>query len=179
MTRRAIIIGGAESALDDLESVRDLLSASYVICVNDSGVDYPEPIHYWVTLHPEKMESWVNARRSNGYDMDFCTVGFGSTVYGKRGVVDHHLPCWREGNIEGGASGSSGLFAVQVALSEGFTEIILCGVPMDSSKNRFRRKGWEASQGYRQAWIDHLGKMKGKVYSQSGWTKELLGGYHG
>ena len=31
--------------------------------------------------------------------------------------------------------------------------------------------------GYRKDWEKHLDKLKGRVYSQSGWTKELLGGF--
>lgn len=176
-TNRAIIIGGADSVWTDLQSIEYLIPSSDIIAVNDSGAAYEGKLAYWVTLHPEKMKRWHDKRKEQGFDMDLKTIGYGSDIHGRHGDVDEHRPCWRAGHSIGGASGSSGLFAVQVALEEDYEEIILCGVPMNSDKNTFSRKAWNSCTGYRQAWLDHLDKIKGKVYSQSGWTRELLGGW--
>jgi len=54
--------------------------------------------------------------------------------------------------------------------------VILCGVPMDRRPNVFRGKDWHQFQTYLGAWTTFLPRLLGKVRSQSGWTREILGG---
>jgi hypothetical protein len=73
--------------------------------------------------------------------------------------------------------GSSGLFAVKAAFEHGFDEVILCGVPMNNDLNIHRGEKWKQFNDFRNGWTDNLNELKGRVYSQSGWTKELLGSF--
>jgi hypothetical protein len=69
----------------------------------------------------------------------------------------------------------SGLFAVKCAFEEGFEEVILCGVPMTDTPYFWGNKLHYKILPYRKGWEKHIDKLKGRVYSQSGWTKELSG----
>lgn len=169
-TQRAIVIGGGANVWQELEALGNIKDSASIIAINDAGYAYPGKLDLWVTLHPQKMPAWIQKRKEAGFNMDFVTVGHGE----KPQYTDEVSLCWRS---EGRASGSSGLYACQVALEKGFEEIILCGVPMNGDKNIFRGKEWSDFVGYRQAWKEHVDKLKGKVYSQSGWTKDLLGSF--
>lgn len=169
-TKRAIVIGGGANVWQELEALGNIKDSASIIAINDAGYAYPGKLDLWVTLHPQKMPAWIQKRKESGFNMDFITVGHGE----KPQFTDEVSLCWRS---EGRASGSSGLYACQVALKKSFEEVILCGVPMNGDKNIFRGKEWHDFVGYRQAWKEHVDKLKGKVYSQSGWTKELLGSF--
>jgi hypothetical protein len=79
----------------------------------------------------------------------------------------HHTRDWQ---------GSSGLFMVKIALEEGFTHIILCGVPMDVDANHItRHKPWHGAPGFARGWHRHMQELKPFVRSMSGWTQQVLG----
>jgi hypothetical protein len=172
--KRAIVLGGAPSVWSDFDSVEELHDNADIIACNLAGYHYPGKIKYWVTLHPAMMPEWLYNRRNAGYDMDFITIGFTRDFVPMQGI-DELRGAW--GSSQGKASGSTGLFAVEIALAKGYDEIILCGVPIDHVPNHFNGHSWDSCANYRQAWIDNYDKMKGKVFSQSGWTKRLLGSY--
>jgi hypothetical protein len=65
----------------------------------------------------------------------------------------------------GERSGSSALLGALAALKIGYRRIILCGCPLDEKKYQPFQIGWIAKEKV----------VKGKVFSMSGWTKELLG----
>jgi hypothetical protein len=165
MAKRAIIIGGAESVWRDLETLKDIEADSNIIAINDAGCEYDQKLTWWVTLHPEKMYSWMQRRANNGFNMQFRSVGFGN--YRKVHKLTHEMSDdW---------GGSSGLFACKIALEKGYDEIILCGVPMNGDANLFRGQAWQDFKSYRGAWLRHLHQLWGKVTSCGGWTQEQLG----
>ena len=169
--KTAIILGGADCVWQDYESLKHLHDKAQIIAVNDAGYEFSGKLTAWATLHPEKMPKWKAKRQANGFDMDFITVGYGKKGFHIPSSVDYWLECWRS---EKSISGSSGLYAVQVAIELKFDEIWLCGVPMNTDKNIFRNEAWKVANDYRDVWLERLPELKGKVFSCSGWTKEVL-----
>lgn len=158
---RVLVLGGASCLFHDLQAVGEWDGIR--IAVNDAGYAVRERIDHWATLHPEKLPAWVDRRRRYGGNMDFIT-------WSRRQPddVDHILTPWD--------SGSSGMLAVQVALDElNATEVVLCGVPLEESPHFFSKVPWVHAITHRKAWEKNLWRMKGKVHSLSGWTRELLG----
>ena len=174
--RRAIVLGGAPSVWSDFDMLEDIHATSDIIACNDAGWNYPDKLKYWVSLHPDcfKAWNWLEKRKAAGYDMDLKTVGFTRDFKPVPGV-DELRSAW--GSSDGKASGSTGLFAVEIAIAKGYDEIILCGCPLEYVSNMFNGHDWHDFGIYRQAWIDKFDKLKGKVYSQIGWTKSLLGSW--
>lgn len=170
-TKRAIIIGGGKNVWQEFNDLGSVKDDAAIIAINDAGYVYPYQLDYWVTLHPEKFSKWKAQRQASGFDMGFISIGYGApkdNFY--QYFTDEMSDDW---------GGSSGLFAVKVAIEKGFDEIILCGVPMNGDINAFRGKEWTEFETYRQGWKNKLDLLRGRVYSQSGWTRELLGEFNG
>lgn len=158
-------MGGADSVWTDAKKAADLCEFDAVIAINDIGAEWPHPVDWWVTLHPEKFRHWRDRRADNGYHMDYRTA---SHVLGDM-VLPHLLPgC--------ASSGSSGLFAVRVALQLGATHVVLAGVPMQAERAHFfNLRAWDECEEFRTAWQHALPLISSRVRSLSGWTRELLG----
>lgn len=170
--RVALVLGGASSVWSEMRSACDLVSPDMVVATNDAGA-VADPVDHWVTLHPEKFRMWAEQRRSSGLPR-------------VASIWHHRAPIARD--IEGtgyaaGAfrstsdwGGSSGLLAVKVALLEGATHVILCGVPMTAEgAHYFDSAAWRFAERYRTGWQRHLPDIAEKVRSMGGWTAQLLG----
>lgn len=159
---RAVILGGAACLWDDLKALGDI-SDAIVIAINDAGVDYPDRIDHWASLHPNKFPEWKRRRAEKGGNSDFLTWGELDPA-----LVDRIRIGW--------SHGSSGLFAVGVGWGLGADPIILCGVPMQKSQaHYFDPLPWDGAPVHVPAWKQRRYTMKGRVFSMSGWTRELLG----
>ena len=167
-----VILGGAISVWRELHEAERLIGGRpYIVgAVNDSGAVYPGRLDFWATLHPGKMPVWRAARR--GLVGDDGGRGY-SHIGGIGDGVHEIVPRW------GGPSGSSGLYAVQIAMERrGATRVILCGVPMDGRPNVHRVEAeWRQAEGYRAAWVRAADRdeFRAAVRSMSGWTAALLG----
>lgn len=78
-----------------------------------------------------------------------------------------------------GGGGSSGLFAVRVALALGYGRVILAGMPLDDSGRFYdppQIRKLDFASHYLDAWVKALPDFQGRVVSCSGMTKTLLGG---
>lgn len=178
--RIAIVVGGAACAFDDLKSLPDdVLRRADYIAVNDVGTVLPYPITAWVSLHPEKFLAtnpfWIRKRLENNLAMLGCRVVGWSEEGRSRDVpgVDY----WSDYLSEG----SSGLFGVGAAIIMKYPIIICCGIPMNLQINKFLGRPSfstdKAADVYRPYWEKQLPILKGRVFSQSGWTRSLLGEY--
>lgn len=160
----AVVIGGGVNVLLDLTLTNNLLAdkARTYYVVNDMIADYAH-CDIAVTLHPEKLEGWIEARVKAGRSMPgrvYCHVTRRSRH------VTHQSGDWL---------GSSGLFATKIAIENGHRAIILCGVPMDASNHYRRKAAWHDSQIFRRGWQRHLGEIAAFTRSWGGWTAALLG----
>jgi hypothetical protein len=158
---KAIVLGGANTVWDDAEAALNMFTPDLTIAVNDIGTRWAGHIDHWVTLHPEKMAGWIRARNARGFPGGFVTWSH------KGGHLDRRSADW---------AGSSGLFAVKIALELGCTHVVACGVPMEPDKGHFFDKStWNDAHQFRRGWERRREEIAPFVRSMSGWTKGLLG----
>lgn len=161
----AAVLGGASGNLDELAAAGPV---DAVFAVNDAAAEYAGPLAAFVTLHPEKLPQWMAKRRSLCLPEPAEIVAHDTHPLVTR-VADYRFPGMN-------ASGSSGLFAVKVALEAGFDHVVLCGVPMDADRaHYFDPSQWSEVASFREAWEIALVHLQGRVTSMSGWTAMLLG----
>lgn len=142
----------------------------YTIAINKSIEDFPGSIDIAASLHPEKMGDWLDIRETREYSAPKLVVGHRDSKYINK-VIDYKWP-------EMSYSGSSGLYAVKIALDYLKADrIILAGVPMTSAAHYYKKPGslWGAHIDYWGAWNEVLPRIKDCVRSYSGKTRELLG----
>ena len=149
---------------DDLEAAQKILTEFDVAAVNDAGVEFSGHLSFWATLHQEKFAIWQRHRAQRRRDMGCLMVSRRKHANTR---IDRVVPeRWR---------GSSGLYAVQVAMTLGYTRMVLCGIPMDKTPHFFRNEAWQAASRYRLGWKDAVSEIHEHVRSMSGWTRGLLG----
>ena len=164
--RVGLVLGGGSGLFDDIRRVKR--RCDYVFACNEAGTLWPGPLEAWVTLHPEKMEKWMDRRAYHGFLPPKKIVGIQ-----KKGpvtlVTNHRFPNQRGAN-------SSGQFAAKVALVDWQLEnAILCGVPIDRCPHFFKDQDWPAAGSYRVSWLEaDLGYLD-RLRSMSGWSSILLG----
>lgn len=167
--RVAFVLGGANTLRDDLNAAIELAGQpDTYIAANHAGRDLEGVLPHWVTLHTEKMPTWIEERRATGQPdaLQFWTSNT-KTIPPEHAGLYKNVPTW---------DGSSGLLAVTVALHLGYERIILCGVPLDKKAAHYDEGAdWMDAPRYRAAWTRHIDEMKGKVKSPSGWTSLILG----
>lgn len=165
----AVILGGARSVWEDLDRLKALRVPDIVIATNDAGAHYTGEVHHWVSLHFEKMPEWIADRAQRNLPPAhryWFHEGAGSSRFTLPAPHDR-LDDW---------GGSSGLFAVRVALTLAASRVVLAGVPMDAEDGHFfDHKRWEFAGRYRQAWTRRQVEIAPFVRSMSGWTAGLLG----
>jgi hypothetical protein len=163
----ALIVGGGGDPLSEYGAARALCEAAgksvaTFVC-NDMLLLFPDHVDYAVTLHPDKMHGWQRDRIKNKLPTPFGSVWCHRSYLG----FSHHTRDWQ---------GSSGLFMVKIALEQGFTHIILCGVPMDVDADHIiRHQPWNQAPGFMRGWHHHMSELKPFVRSLSGWTQEQFG----
>lgn len=174
--RIIIVLGGANTVWKELHEATLILGdRPYEVgCCNDIGTVYEDELLFWATLHPEKMPIW---REANAHPE---AAGFTHSggVAAKKGI--HHVIQKKTNEQRRQVwNGSSGLYAVQIALDYyQASHVIVCGIPMNSQPNAFRDEAaWETFRQYRFGWNNALEwpSFKDRVRSMRGWTREQLG----
>ena len=117
-----LILGGARCVWNDVASLG--VFDHDVAAVNDIGGRWEGPLVFWATLHPRKLARWEKDRKDMGYPEGYVRY---SNKMGKP-KIDKTLDGW---------GGSSGLFAVKVALHLGYENIILAGIPMETNQGHY------------------------------------------
>lgn len=163
-TRRAIILGGAQTLHRDHREALELFEPDLVIACNHAARDHEGRVDHWVSMHPEFFPKWIKMREIAGLPQV-------PNYWHPR-----HKPTPIPSNPLKSIGGSSGLFCVAVAEQLHCTHAVLVGVPMVKMENHYdkREPWWEARQ-YHPAWERQRERFAGWVRSMSGWTKELLG----
>ena len=155
-----LVLGGAVGVWREMsEAYAMLATPPRIIAVNDAGVSAPR-LDAWATLHNEKFHQWMNQREAKDY---------------KAFSITNNGP-WTQ--VRDKWAGSSGLYAVQIALQElGASGVILCGCPLNASARHFfdKNNDWSEADVYRKGFRAAFPVICDKVRSMSGWTQELLG----
>lgn len=158
----ALVCGAAASLLEDYSLAKDLRPDADTIIINDVS-EILRGDHLY-SLHPEKLLRWRK--------WQFDTFDNIITTHSYKEPADHIWP-------DSGSKGSSGWSGAKLALLMGYTDVILCGVPLDPMPytKRGPSQDFVMNAGlkiYRQGVMDDL-DWHDKVTSMSGWTRELLG----
>jgi len=161
-----IILGCGRCLYDDL--VRYPNPDVDVMAVNWAGFLYPMDKRHFVTLHGEELPHYLALNRIH---------------YKQRGhifthALDNAEVVWDFDEPEIG-NGTSSLFAVLIALVLGYNPVILAGVPLDNSGNfyhplEYKVNAWEKS-GTHDKWLEYRPLFMNRVFSLSGFTREILG----
>lgn len=163
-----IVLGSAKDALAEFERAQAMAPDAPVVCVNDALRTCPAPALAFATLHPEKRRRFLDGVALEGVRL-FANErpAYDSTPWE---IVPEK---W---------GGTSGLYAVQIALGElGFAGSIVAGVPIDHKAGttyaRHPQKQWASGNEarYRRGWTKALPAIGARVRSMSGWTQEILG----
>jgi len=159
----ARVLGHGWTLMDDIEACPPV---DMTIAVNRAAVAYTGPIDHWVTLHPEEMPHWEKLRAQAGGPGGYRRWSRRQPPPGPELSITSHQ--W---------GGGSGLLAVRVALVElGCDAVYLCGMPMDDGPHWGEVEAWRHPNLFRPDWERVADRLRGKVVSLSGWTRDLLGG---
>lgn len=165
-----LILGGGPNVWDEAEKAFDNFNIDYVIAINNCIQDYPGRVDAAITLHPAKMNIWLNERKRRNYSLPGKVI-----AHKVNDCVTDVLPyLWPEMKY----SGSSGLYAVKIAMELFYADkIILAGVPMNNSPHYYKTQDqpWNSYNAFIPAWENALPRLRDKVRSFSGYTARLLG----
>lgn len=165
--RPLLIIGSAACLWDDLTALGDWLGE--IMAVNRAGAHHEGHLDHWVSLHPDQLGRFMAERAQRGGNLD-CTTWSRSEADDVG--IDHVVTDLEQ-------SGSSGLFAVRIALQRlGHQRVVLAGIPMDNGPHFYDgpRLSGPPFVPYRPTWrLAAKVEFHGRVRSLSGWTSELLG----
>jgi hypothetical protein len=161
----ALVLGCGENVWEDSQQALAMFNPDAIFAVKDMMARWPFRIDYGITLHPDRTDSYLRERQRHGW-----STGFQVWAHRNFGSQTAHRTAddW---------AGSSGLFAVRVAMYLGFEGIVLAGVPMDPAYGHIvRRQQWNGAQDFRNGWTKRKDQIAPFTRSMSGWTKEIFGG---
>lgn len=163
----AVVLGGAGGVWEELAALNTMTGGApdIVVACNDAGAVYPGRLDGWATLHAEKLTAWREQRPARDHRA-FTINGY----WNHASDVEIVRERWK---------GSSGLYAVQIALEVfGASQVVLCGVPLWPANGHFfsPSREWPEAELYRRGFQAALPVIRDPVRSMSGWTRELLGG---
>ena len=175
-----LLLGGGKNVWNEYIEAKEFFDKTgynngtyQIMCVNDiAGQFKAEPIHHAVSLHKRILPAVRLLRREKSMLEDIVTH---SHKAGPQIDIVWDMP-----NV----GGTSGLFAVQVALALGYKKIIVCGVPMDNSGHYYDPDGVNINHAtqfdvksnimpWRQIASRPMPKVR--VRSMSGRTAEVFG----
>lgn len=166
-----LIMGGAACLWNDLKALGDWPHDR--MAVNDIGSHWHHPLRHWATLHPDYLPGWMHYRMGHNYGSGGHV--FTHTILGRNGDqhVQHKWPILDIG-------GSSGLFAVFIALLMGYERVVLAGMPIDGTPHYFDppwATGAALDGGAEEiVWCEQRDRtFAGRVTSLSGRTRQWLG----
>lgn len=169
MVKRCLILGSANCLRNDLALALSMAEYEGVVACKGAGLDWSGDLTAWVSLHPDRLPGDIKRRREKGWPDAERTYGHKETP-----GVSHWLAYkWPKQK----RSGSSGLFALRVAIEEfGFDRCVLCGIPLVKTQGRIDGKTtWNGANSFKQGFIEAMPYIKSKARSCSGWTRLHLG----
>lgn len=171
--RRAVIVGRAAAALEEYAAACAMCTFDEVMVIGEMGVHFPDRIDHWVSFHVEVFDTWAQRRANKGFAPAGCF--WGAIYKGKRlgekttkSRPLQYVPC---------IGGSSGFVAVCAALDELHVDrVVLAGVPMTrEGAHHGDARPWREADQYWATWVANMDKMRDRVRSMSGRTRDALG----
>lgn len=179
---RAIVVGSARCAWDDLAVAREAWPEADLVAVKQVGMYLPG-IRHWMGCHGERFQ-WMVPLRRDGYYFRGHDANGVRQVFPQRpgvtGVMVHAEKAWPLVDVEwpGDLKGTSACFAARVCCALGYEAILLAGVPLDGSGRFYDPPGvgTDLSVVNEQEWHQYAAGFQGRVRSVSGRTRNFLGG---
>lgn len=151
-----LVAGSAKCVWDDIRSLGGM-ELNAIVAVNRMVKDYPLKPTYGVSVHHEQ----ANDFRRDGVPMVCPKLSAGVDI-----AYDQAPFC----------KGTSAFYGVGFALLIGASKVIVAGAPIDDSPHYYEGPGIGPDIAvYRDPWRQSLEMLRGRVFSLSGWTRELLG----
>lgn len=183
---RCLVVATARGVWADLETVGierirpDGEYGWHVMAVNDMIAHWPGVVHHAYSNQHRWLDAWVRGRRE--------TIA-GYVVRQRWGEVR----LTHSNNVGGKVQwpwpghGTSTLNAIYTALALGYAPVVVCGAPLTNDGHYFDPP-WVGSNFEREIGHDRNGELQywaksarkifgGRVFSQSGRTRELLGAF--
>lgn len=181
----ALVLGSGAGVWQEIAAAQALGEFRGVVACNEMISHWPGALSAAVSLHPEKMPGWLEARKEAGHPPVEKTavhaewrdwyrhIGRPETLPFTPDLV---TPYRFDGQTD---SGTSGLFALKVALVDlGFDKAICCGMPMTTEAGHFTMatyQPWFGALTHRKGWQQAMPEIAGRARAMSGWTADLLG----
>jgi hypothetical protein len=176
--RTCLVVGAAACVWDDVTEALEMGDFQGAVGCNAVGVVWPAPLDAHVSQHADLHGKWAAQRAARGLPPHklVLIVAGGAQSEPKlspavTGEAEYRFP----GQT---SSGSSGLFALKVALVDlGFDRAVLCGVPMHDGSSHILTPGqpWNGARAHQPGWLEALDEINDRARSMSGWTSRLLG----
>jgi hypothetical protein len=169
---RALVLGDARSVHEDAARALALFTPDAIAATNNIGIQWEGRLDYWFTLHVEACTDWVGInealRQRTLHGRNRPQIwSHRSKRHAQSPPVDRVTDDW---------GGSTGLLCVKALIEEGFTRIVLAGIPMAQDGGHFYdRRKWSESDRYHPAWQRNLAAIRDVTRSVSGWTAHILG----
>lgn len=183
----ALVLGGANCVWEDVEALgRNPEDFDAIVACNEIGIVWPHRLDAWVSLHGRKFRGktskWIEQREANGHPEALSYYAHPTAFRNQRTALSAGISTTPFQMFNGQASGSSGLFAVKVALIDmGIRNVILCGIPINPAPHETGKTHWTGGEGkkicegFRVAWRNMPKKYQRRITSMSGWTRETFG----
>lgn len=165
----ALVLGGASCIWQDVAAFRALgVKPDAVVACNDMISEWRGALDAACSLHAEKLRSWLELRKSNGYTPPWRTFAKPATDSGFE-ETEYRF----DGQNE---TGSSGLFALRIALVNlGADKAVCCGIPMRKEPHFFDAADWQGAPQHWNGWLQAQPAIRDRARSMSGNTQRLLG----
>lgn len=173
--RAALVLGGGACVWADMEAALNIGEFQAVMTCNDVTAAYPGPIDACASLHSASWPMWLDERERRGYERPLTVFGHNEA---RGGLKTNRVDVFTEYRFPGqDRSGSSGLFALKVALIDlGYDRAVLCGVPMAAKQRHFfDAHDWAGAEAHKAGWHQALPHIAERARSMSGFTADLLG----
>ena len=178
--RRVIIVGRAGGALEEYAQARALCAFDDIIVVGKMGEAFPDRIDYWCSFHPNLFAKWIATRAKRL--LSPAARFWGPTYQGRKlergtpvGLPIEYIAC---------IGGSSGYMAVEGALDVLHADrVVLAGIPLTAEAGHAAEalephdvgRPWGEADIYWATWEENAARLRGRVCSMSGRTRDLLG----
>jgi len=176
--RVALVVGGSASVWEEVEAALALGDYHGAVGCNDVGAIWPGRLDANVSLHADQHRKWAAQRAARGlppHKRVLIVQGGAQSEPRLSSAVTGETEYRFPGQT---VSGSSGLFALKVALIDlGFDRAVLCGIPMCDGAGHILNPGqpWQGGAAHQPGWIQALPQIKDRARSMSGWTRAQLG----
>jgi hypothetical protein len=173
-----VVAGFGSTLFSDLARVKEVRGDLPTIAVNMAAGYVKAFAAFSMHWDREHLGKWAEQQRE-AFGDGFTVHAEGKPEWLKHNLRNYpHVGFWWDGVM---SKGSSGWAAARLAKAMGFSEVILCGVPIDHGRYAnggqailFQSPQTNSVCVFRKA-IELDSETRSGTYSLSGWTKDLLG----